>query len=270
MQTAPAPENEAWRQEVLKRYQILDTAPEAEFDEAAAVAAAICQTPIAIIGLIDADRQWYKAKVGTKDSEVLREETFCQHALLQEHVLEVPDARLDPRFHDAPAVTAGLGVRFYAGAPLIDESGAALGTLCVIDHEPKQLTDQQRQALAALARLVVAHMRLRIAHRTLAAIASEVRVAGETPAAERQKQDLVNHISHELRTPLTPMMLQLDVLRASVKDDARGRRSLDALERNMARLNEAVAHVLAFTATGQEVKETLHDAQRRLAPSRQP
>jgi GAF domain-containing protein len=250
------------RVERLKGYEILDTAPEAEFNEAATVAAAICQTPIAIVGLIDSQRQWYKAKVGVDDTEVPRDETFCQHALLDAKVMEVPDARKDPRFADAPAVTGGMGVRFYAGAPLVDESGAALGTLCVIDRKPKELTPEQRQALESLARLVVAHMRLRIAHRTLAAVAGEVQALGGD--GSRQRQDLVNHISHELRTPLTPMMLQLHVLRASVRDDEAGRRSLEKLERNLARLNEAVGHVLAFTATGQAVQETTHDAGRTL------
>lgn len=264
MQVAPPPSNEAWRLEMLKRYDILDTEPEAEFNEAAAVAAAICHTPIAIVGLIDKDRQWYKAKVGVQESEVPREETFCQHALLDVKVLEVPDATKDPRFFDAPAVTSGMKVRFYAGAPLIDETGAALGTLCVIDSQPKELTDEQRKALAALARLVVAHMRLRVAHRTLAAVASEVQSLAGNADALKQRQDLVNHISHELRTPLTPMMLQLAVLRQSVKDDATGRRSLETLERNLARLNEAVGHVLAFTATGQPVQETVHDGDRTM------
>ncbi|HUR25709.1 MAG TPA: GAF domain-containing protein [Candidatus Thermoplasmatota archaeon] len=263
MKVAPLPANEALRLEQLKRYEILDTAPEAEFDEAAIVAAAICHTPIAIVGLIDAGRQWYKAKVGVEATEVPREETFCQYALLDAKVMEVPDARKDPRFADAPAVTAAMGVRFYASAPLLDESGVALGTLCVVDHKPKELTAEQRQALEALARLVVAHMRLRIAHKTLAAVAGEVQALGGT--ASRERQDLVNHISHELRTPLTPMMLQLHVLRASVKDDDAGRRSLEALERNLARLNEAVGHVLAFTSSGQAVQQTAHDKDRRLA-----
>lgn len=269
MQVAPLPKDEALRLERLKRYEILDTEPEAEFNEAATVAAAICQTPIAIVGLIDADRQWYKAKVGLEATEVAREETFCQHALLEAKVMEVPDARKDPRFADAPAVTGGMGVRFYAGAPLIDESGAALGTLCVIDDKPKELTPEQRKALGSLARLVVAHMRLRIVHRTLVRVAGEVRAAGGAEGS-RQRQDLVNHISHELRTPLTPMMLQLHVLRSSVKGDDAGRRSLDALERNLARLNEAVGHVLAFTASGQAVQETAHDRGRRLGPGAAP
>jgi GAF domain-containing protein len=260
VKVAPAPSNEQWRLEMLRRYEILDSEPEAEFDEAAKVAAAICNTPIAIVGLIDQDRQWYKAKVGVENTEVARDETFCQHAILDSRVMEVPDATKDPRFFDAPAVTGDMGVRFYAGAPLLDETGAALGTLCVIDSKPKELTEEQRTALASLARLVVAHMRLRIAHRTLAAVAHEVQaLAGDADAvSQRQRQDLVNHISHELRTPLTPMMLQLHVLRSSVKGDPSGLKSLDALERNFARLNEAVGHVLAFTATGQPVQATPH------------
>jgi two-component system, sensor histidine kinase len=130
--------------------------------------------------------------------------------------------------------------------------------LCVIDHKPKALTPAQRQALESLARLVVAHMRLRVAHRTLAAVTGELRgLAGET-AALRQRQDLVNHIAHELRTPLTPMLLQLALLRNAVAHDGSGRKSLEGLERNLTRLSEAIGHVLAFTATGQPVPPTPH------------
>lgn len=244
--------------EMLRRYDILDSEPEAEFDEAAKLAAAICGTPIAIVGLIDKDRQWYKAKVGIESSEVAREQTFCQHTLLETQVMEVPDATKDPRFLDAPSVTGGMGVRFYAGAPLIDETGATLGTLCVIDSKPKQLTNEQRRGLESLARLVVAHMRLRIAHRTLAAVAHDVKESTGTPEDARHRQDLVNHISHELRTPLTPMVLQLRVLRSSLSGNPAGLRRLDALERNLTRLNEAVGHVLAFTSNGKPVQATTH------------
>jgi signal transduction histidine kinase len=104
----------------------------------------------------------------------------------------------------------------------------------------------------------VAHMRLRVAHRTLAAVTRELRGLSGDAAGIRQRQDLVNHIAHELRTPLTPILLQLAVLRKAVAGDDGGRRSLDSLERNLSRLNEAVGQVLAFTATGQPVQSTPH------------
>src|ERR1700683_1960527 len=158
---APLPENEIARLLALQRYAILDTFPEQEFDDLSRLAAMICGTPIALVSLVDADRQWFKAKVGIDDAETPRDVAFCGYAILQKDVMVVPDALEDARFRGNPLVIDRPNVRFYAGAPLITQDGHALGTLCVLDHVPRELTSEQKQALKALSRLVVAQIELR-------------------------------------------------------------------------------------------------------------
>ena len=158
---APIPENEAARLAALYRYQILDTDPEPAFDDLANLAAYICSTPIASIGLVDADRQWFKAKVGLEIAQTPREIAFCAHTILEPEVLIVPDAKLDSRFANNPLVTFDPGIRFYAGIPLTTYNGYAIGTICVMDRQPRQITSQQVEALKALGRQAIAQLDLR-------------------------------------------------------------------------------------------------------------
>jgi PAS domain S-box-containing protein len=158
---APVPSNEAARLQALRDFQILDTAPEPAFDDLTFLAAHICQVPMALISLVDRDRQWFKSSVGVTRTETSRGESFCAHAILGPELLIVPDALADPRFQDNPLVTADPKIRFYAGAPLITGDGLAIGSLCVLDHVPRQLTGEQTRALRALGQLVVAQMELR-------------------------------------------------------------------------------------------------------------
>lgn len=152
---APLPEDESQRLDALRRYDILDTEAEAAFDDLVALAAKICQTPIALVSLVDPLRQWFKAKVGVTACETSRDIAFCAHAILQNGIFEVPDALADPRFVDNPLVTGDPFIRFYAGVPLVTSEGHALGSLCVIDRVPRLLTSDQRQALTLLGRQVV-------------------------------------------------------------------------------------------------------------------
>ena len=144
------PANEAQRLQSLRSYGILDTPPEREFDELAALAAELCETPIAAITLVDASRQWFKANIGLSPSETSREVAFCAHAIAGTGLLVVPDATRDARFADNPDVIGGPGIRFYAGAPLVNPQGLALGTLCVIDRVPRELSDRQLRVLRTL------------------------------------------------------------------------------------------------------------------------
>jgi len=153
--------NEKARLQALHKYKILDTDPEKAFDDLAILASQICQTPVALISLIDSNRQWFKSKVGVNVSETPREVSFCATAIEQPDLFVVPDASKDPRFSTNPFVVSDPKIRFYAGAPYTSSDGHPLGTLCVVDIVPRQLTSSQKNALLALSRQVQAQFELR-------------------------------------------------------------------------------------------------------------
>jgi GAF domain-containing protein len=153
--------NEKQRLKVLWQYSVLDTVPEEIFDDLTELAARICEAPIALITLVDENRQWFKSKVGISIQETSRDISFCAHAIKQPELFIVPDATKDARFSHNPLVTSDPKVRFYAGAPLISPDGYALGTLCVIDKVPRELRPGQEQALRILARHVMSQLELR-------------------------------------------------------------------------------------------------------------
>jgi len=153
--------NESARIAALQKYAILDTEPEQAFDDLVLLASFICNAPIALISLVDQERQWFKSKLGVSISETPREIAFCAAAIRHPDVFVVPDTLNDDRFRNNPLVTAEPHIRFYAGAPLINEEGFALGTICVIDRTPREFGAYQQSALKALSRLVLAQMELR-------------------------------------------------------------------------------------------------------------
>jgi signal transduction histidine kinase len=203
---APLPSNEAARLAALYELHVLDTAPEKDFDDIVALAASVCDVPVSMVSLVDIDRQWFKARIGSEPTQTPRDESFCAHAILGSDLLLVPDARQDPRFADLPNVACAGGIRFYAGAPLVTTEGFALGTLCVTDKEPRELGVQQQQALRALARQVTAQLELR---RYASALAN---TTARLQELERRKDDLAGLVGGELRAPLRLMRSYLDDL----------------------------------------------------------
>ncbi|MBC7673736.1 MAG: PAS domain S-box protein, partial [Polaromonas sp.] len=161
MPPALRPQGEAERQKELRAYRVLDTAPDPAFDGIVRLAAYVCRTPMAGIALVDDERQWFKARFGVLPQEMARDVAFCAHTILRDDVLVVPDAAQDARFTDNPFVTGEPHVRFYTGVPLTTPGGHAIGSLAVFDHEPRNLSDEQLDALRVLGRQVMAQLELR-------------------------------------------------------------------------------------------------------------
>lgn len=197
MKIAPHPSNEQVRLAELRKYDILDTEPEAAFNSMVQLAAYICQTPFAAISLVDENRQWFKAIYGVDAKETPRDVAFCAHTILQEGPLVVPNALDDFRFCDNPLVTGGLDIRFYAGVPLVTSSGYRLGTLCVIDQQPRELSQEQLDAIKTLADSVMAHLDLRLSHKQIRSYVDELQLAAsifETAAEAMLVTDPQNRI----------------------------------------------------------------------------
>jgi len=206
----PTPENEDTRLEELSLLQILDTLPEKDYDAITEMASEICDIPVSLISLIDKNRQWFKSIVGLNISETPRDQAFCAHAINHPgKIFEVKNAKEDERFIDNPLVKMENGVVFYAGIPLVSEEGNALGTLCVIDNKPNELTESQRKALTTLARGVVTLLELR----------------KKTIETERQNKNLkrsndllknfASVASHDLKSPLNNIIGLANVLKST-------------------------------------------------------
>lgn len=258
---AAIPPNEAQRLAALRRYGVLDTPAEQAFDDLAHLAAFICGTPISVVSLIDVDRQWFKSEIGLDTRETHRDVAFCAHAILDRDVFVVPDATADGRFVDNPLVTGDPNIRFYAGAPMITPDGFSLGTVCVIDRVPRELTDAQRDALKALSRQAMAQLELRRKQAETAAALAEA----ETLAA--LKGQFVSMVSHELRTPLTSIRGSLQLTLDGNTDAAETREllglALDSTER-LIRLTNDILDLSKFEAGKMALRPEVVEA-RRLA-----
>jgi signal transduction histidine kinase/ActR/RegA family two-component response regulator len=189
------------RIQALERYEILDTPPEEEFDDITRLIARICEVPVAMITLVDRDRQWFKSEIGLGLRQTSLETSICAHAILQPGLFIVPDTLMDPRFTDNPLVSGWPHLRFYAGARLETSDGHALGTLCVLDYKPRGLLDAQKEALRTLAHHVMILLELR---RNLKLIDKAKQTA---EAADHAKDQFLATLSHELRTPLAPVLM---------------------------------------------------------------
>ena len=216
----PMPDNEAYRLEVLRSCAILDSSPEQEYDDLLALTARICAAPLASITLIDEARQWFKSRIGFTTTETSRDISLCAHTICQRDLLIVPDASRDHRFNTYANVVGDPHIRFYAGAPLVTHDGAALGSLCVLDRQPRELNEDQLRALRVLSRQLVNALELRrLVHAQSGMIGrlehnrrnlENARVAAET--ATREKSRFLAAMSHEIRTPLNAIIGMTTVL----------------------------------------------------------
>ena len=251
MIATPKPTAEAERLEALAAYGILDTEAEQAFDDLAMLAARVCETPIAFVNFLDEERLWVKARVGLDLGECPREEAVCSHTILESEPFVVPDLAADSRFAQSRFMVDDPKLRFYAGAPLITSSGMVVGTICALDLAPKQLRGEQREALAALARHVVAQLELRrlASHREQLAVTDAL-----TGLGNRHKLfgDLERALEQDAVEPRVLAIFDLDGFK--LYNDSYGHPAGDALlTRLAAQLREVVApHGEAYRVGGDE------------------
>ncbi len=204
---AQLPDNEARRLRILEEYKILDTESEKDFDDITKLASEICESPISAISLIDTNRQWFKSAYGLSHTETSRTLSFCAHAIHDNAMFVVEDARHDIRFHDSPLVTGDPNIVFYAGVPLIDKEGFALGTLCVIDNKTKKLSDFQERALKTLSHQILKLMEIKKLNHKLKL--KNYLLEESYNELERFAQV----VSHDLKSPLNNILDLTDLLK---------------------------------------------------------
>lgn len=218
MKAPQIPRTEMERLEILRSYEVLDTPPEPEYDDITRIAAQICGTPIALISLVDKDRQWFKSRQGLEAAETPRAISFCGHAInTPNQLFEVQDATLDERFQDNPLVISDPEVIYYLGSPIVAPNGEALGTLCVIDHKPHEVSAEAKATLQLLSRQVVCQLELKkqnLQLETINGLLKEeilhrkrkerqlVQARDAAIQAGRVKDQFLSNVSHEIRTPL--------------------------------------------------------------------
>jgi two-component system, NtrC family, sensor kinase len=264
MKKANIPANERERLKALLEYEILDTVPESSFDDFTILASSICGTPIALISLIDEDRQWFKSKVGLDAPETPRDVSFCGHAIHGRDIFVIEDSRLDERFADNPLVTGFPEVRFYAGAPLVTPDGFAIGTLCVIDHQARKITPQQTKALESLARQVIIHLELKKNLKKNQALFSEMKQLSQTIEEQNQKLmeagklvaigEMASGIAHEINNPLAIIQGRTDILIDQIEQgDSKEEllKGLGKIHRNIERISHIIEGLRMFTRSGE-------------------
>ncbi len=246
------PVNESERLNDLESYSILDTLPESEYEEITKLAAMICQVPIALISLIDNDRQWFKSHFGLNISETPRTLAFCAHAINNpSEVLSVPDARLDARFKDNPLVTSNPNVTAYTGVPLVSTSGYPLGTLCVIDTKPKEMNAEQIEALKALSNQVIRLFELRKNKALLESVNLKLK------QKNYELDQFARIAAHDLKSPLASITSLITLLKESgnitITDEST--EILDLMEQSSYSLRKLVDGILEHSRSEKYLEE---------------
>jgi signal transduction histidine kinase len=239
MPVYPVPANESARIQKPREYGILDSEPDPLFDDLSTAAAVICETPVAYISLIDDQRQWIKSSIGAELTSTPRCDAICSHTIAHGGIMEICDLAKDTRFEGNPFVASGPRIRFYAGAPLLAEGNLAMGSLCVVDLEPRTLTPRQRSGLAALSRQAVALLNL---HRNYARLAD----------LSRQKDDFLRIASHDLKNPLQAILMGAatinDVAPPGTVLTERHARVVTGIRRSAKAMQRIIADYLDFQA----------------------
>ncbi len=237
MPPARIPKDDATRLACLRGYSVLDTPPEESFDRVTRLASRLLRMPIAVVSLVDREREWFKSCVGVDERQADRRIAFCAYTILSDDLLVVSDAACDPRFADNPQVTA-QGIRFYAGAPLKTREGHNIGALCVKDTRPRVLAENDRATLADLAAIVVHEMELRVA-------SDRVRRAMDAAErANRVKSQFLANMSHEIRTPLTAVLGFAETLLEQERTNEENRDAIETIRRNGAHLLTIINDIL--------------------------
>ena len=237
------PANETERLAQLDEYAIMDSFSEKDYDDITLLAAAICKTPISLITLVDEKRQWFKSKIGLETSETAREYAFCAHALNNpDEILIVPDSRKDKRFEDNPLVTSDPHVIFYTGVPLVNPEGHALGSLCVIDHKPRHLTEEQLSALKVLSKQVINLLEMRRINAALK------RTQQELELRNKELEQFASVLSHDIKSPLTNILISNQILQDEKRihfgeDDSRW---FGLIKKSADKINSLVNGVLSY------------------------
>lgn len=240
MQPPPVPEDEDERLAALHAYEILDSLPERAFDDLVRLASHLLNTPIALISLVDRDRQWFKARHGLDAQETSREVSFCAHTLATKTELVIEDVRDDARFADNPLVLQHPHIGSYAGAPILTSEGHALGTICVIDRAPRAFRDDEIRLLKGLARQVMDQLELRM-H-----VEEAKRDARRQKTLVAQRDRILATATHELRTPLTSILGSIDLVTNGVAGELPepALELLSVAQRNALRLRETINSLL--------------------------
>jgi signal transduction histidine kinase len=231
---APAPSAERHRLATLHRYQILDTAREAAFDDITRLAALICGTPMALVSLVDQDRQWFKSELGLGVSETPIGSSICAHAIQQDGLFVVPDTLADARFVHNPLVTSDPNLRFYAGAPLRTADGVPLGTVCVLDSQPRALSAEQAEALQALARQTMAQIELR-------------QLLAQSQESNHYRRQLMAIAGHDLKTPVRTAAYAIRKVQRTLTPEQGG--PLNVATEALARIDREFSQLAAMAGT---------------------